>query len=79
MMPVIGSARCQKIKTIISEYTHVSTVQGLSNIFRSEKNISKLTWLIIFLTSISFTIYMVVDTINSYLEYEIVTKVEIVT
>ena len=78
MISVNSNPKLIKVKSIIKEYALVSTVQGLSNIFRSERKLFKLIWLIVFLVSISLTIYMFVDTVVNFLEYEVVTKVEII-
>ena len=54
-----------------------STIHGLPNSFKAERPLFKIMWLIFFLISASFGLFMVVTNLLDYLDYEIVTKFQV--
>jgi hypothetical protein len=67
----------KKIKKKTIELILVSTSHGLPNAFRAENKFLKLMWLFLFLICISTGCYTVFSSINDYLQYEVVNKIEI--
>ena len=66
-----------KIKKKSIELILVSTSHGLPNAFRTENKFLKFMWLILFLICISTGCYTVFSSINDYLQYEVVNKIDI--
>jgi hypothetical protein len=66
---------CIRIRDIVFEKTANSTVHGLPRVARSDTCCLKIMWLIFFLTSFSISIFFVIQCINAYLKYEVVTKI----
>ena len=53
-----------------------STSHGLPSIFRTERIGLKVMWFVLFLIGISIGVYTVRDAINSYLDFDVVTKIQ---
>lgn len=68
-----------KLKTKLVELIQSSTSHGLPNIFKAEHISIKLIWIICFMVSVSVCSYMIVLSINQYIEYDVVTKAQIIT
>ena len=68
-----------KLKTKLVELIQSSTAHGLPNIFKAEHISIKLIWTVCFLVSVSACSYMIVLSINQYIEYDVVTKAQIIT
>ena len=66
----------QKIIEKSIEIALSSTSHGIPNVFRAEKTILKLMWLLLFLAGTSVGIYTVVKSIMNYLDYEVVTSIK---
>ena len=69
----------EQIKEKSTEIALNSSVIGLSNIFRTEKTCLKFMWIILFVISLGGTIYTVIKVLNNYLEYEVITNINVVT
>ena len=59
----------------VSDLITVSTVHGLPNIVRSERNLTKTLWLIFTLISASLCFYLVVQSVFDYLNFDVTTKI----
>jgi hypothetical protein len=68
-----------KIKQKSKELILTSTSHGLPHAFRTNRLLLKIMWITLFLTSTLFGFYTVIQTINTYLSYEIVTKIDVIT
>ena len=64
-----------RIKLAVKETAENSTSHGIPNIARTDSNILKLMWLICLLGSAGGCAYLVFDSLNGYLNYEVVTKI----
>jgi hypothetical protein len=53
------------------------TVHGFKNIKENKARFFKTMWLILFLLSSAFCFYLIVSSINSYLNFEVITKIKI--
>ena len=62
----------QKFIDLLSE----STVYGLSQFFLRKQIFFKLFWLVFLLTGSIVSVYFIWDSINAYLDYEVITKIE---
>lgn len=61
-------------------FAHTSTLHGISHIFSYEKITAKCClWVVFFLSSLTFLMYVCVDRIQFYLEYPHVTKLDEIT
>ena len=67
----------KNLKSIIIQAISDSTAHGLPNIIKSEKLFLKIFWIIIFILSSSYAINFILDSVNAYLSYESVTKIEV--
>lgn len=64
----------------IEVFAHSSTLHGISHIFTYERFcVKRCLWLVFFLGSLTFLLYVCVDRIHFYLEYPHVTKLDEVT
>lgn len=70
--------KIEKIKSKSKELVSVSTSHGLPNIFRSQHSAIKLMWLCLFIASISMGFYLVSKSIIEYLNFEAVTKIDVI-
>ena len=59
-----------------SEIFNNITVYGVSKLLKRERLFSKLLWLSFIFISSAASIYYTWDAINSYLKYEVITKIE---
>lgn len=55
-----------------------STSHGLPNIFRTERKSLKIMWLFVFSLSSAFCMFTVIQAIKNYLDFEVVTKIEVI-
>ena len=65
----------ENIKSIIED----STIHGIPRIIQSNSLISKIVWAICFLVSAGWCIYMILTGLSSYLQWNDVTSIEIIT
>lgn len=64
----------------IEVFAHSSTLHGISHIFTYEKFcVKRCLWVVFFLGSLTFLLFVCVDRIHFYLEYPHVTKLDEVT
>lgn len=64
----------------IEVFAHTSTLHGISHIFTYERFcIKRCLWVVFFLGSLTFLLFVCVDRIHFYLEYPHVTKLDEVT
>lgn len=64
----------------IEVFAHTSTLHGVSHIFTYERFcIKRCLWVVFFLGSLTFLLFVCVDRIHFYLEYPHVTKLDEVT
>jgi hypothetical protein len=71
-------SKFEKIKTNLSEILAESTAFGIPRIFKSKRSFFKIFWLAFFLIGSVASIYFTVKSINNYLEYEVIPKMEII-
>ena len=68
-----------KIKHVIKETAEFSTSHGIPNIVRSQSYFLKIMWLLCFLVSSGGCAYLVYRSISNYLEFEVVTKINVLS
>ena len=73
-----NNTKTKKIKAKVMSLLLASTCHGIPNVIRSERVAFKLVWLILFLLSTVYGVTTVFDSINGFLEYEVITKIDIV-
>ena len=78
MISIGKESKKEKIKEKVIEIALVSTSHGLPSVFRTDKICLKLMWLSLFIFGTSFGIYTVKKTIETYLNYEIVTNIQVI-
>ena len=78
MISIENKSKKQKIKEKAIEIALVSTSHGLPSVFRTDKICLKLMWLCLFIFGTSFGVYTVIETIKTYLNYEIVTNIQVI-
>jgi hypothetical protein len=66
----------EQLKDHCDEFLGRSTINGLINI-RNNPLLLKLIWLILFLGSTAFCFFLIVSTVSSYLQFEVITKIKI--
>ncbi len=71
--------KLDQLKTMIVKYSLESTAQGYPKIFESKILLVKLIWILIFLGSSGGTAYFVVKGIIDYFQYEVVTKIRVIS
>jgi hypothetical protein len=59
------------------DFVDHSTTHGLININQNKAYFYKLMWLVLFCVSLAFCSYLIVSSINSYLTFEVTTKIKI--
>ena len=69
----------EKIKLKSKELVMASTSHGLPSVFRTKRIFFKIMWICLFVISTLLGINTVIGTINTYLNYEIVTKIDVIT
>jgi hypothetical protein len=69
----------EKIKLKSKELVMASTSHGLPSVFRTKRIFFKIMWLSLFIISTLLGINTVIGTVNTYLNYEIVTKIDVIT
>jgi hypothetical protein len=78
MISIENKSKKQKIKEKAIEIALVSTSHGLPCVFRTDKIFLKLMWLSLFIFGSSFGVLTVTQTIKTYLNYEIVTNIQVI-
>jgi hypothetical protein len=78
MISMEKKTKKQKIKEKAIEIALASTSHGLPSVFRTDKICLKLMWLCLFIFGTSFGVYTVIETIKTYLNYEIVTNIQVI-
>jgi hypothetical protein len=68
----------QEIKTNLCEILSESTAYGLPKIFKSKRIFFKIFWLAFILFGSIASIYFIIDSMNNYLKYEVIPKIEII-
>jgi hypothetical protein len=63
------------IKMAVADTCHNSTIHALPNIARSDNLLIKAMWLVCFLGSAGFCVFLIVESIQDYLQYDVVTKI----
>jgi hypothetical protein len=69
----------EKIKIKSKELVMASTSHGLPSVFRTKRIFFKIMWICLFIISTLLGINTVIGTVNTYLNYEIVTKIDVIT
>jgi hypothetical protein len=72
-----SAARPKVFRKTIKDFLQTSTLHGVPNIVRTERIILKLIWTIAFIASACTCSYMVMKTLVTYLEFEVVTKINV--
>ena len=65
-----------KIKNTLHDVVLSSTSHGLPNIFKSKRILLKIIWTLFFLISLGYCSFSIIKTINSYFNWEYLTKIE---
>ena len=68
-----------KYGQILNEFCQQTTSHGIPNIVRATYRPLKIMWIIFFLLATSVSIYLAISSIGNYLDYEVVTKISVVT
>ena len=63
--------------TILIETLTTSTIHGLPNLIRSNRKVVKILWTICFLISSGLCAYLLIESIISYLKFDVVTTVRV--
>jgi len=71
-------SKSQKIKQRVKQLIINSTSHGLPHLLRSDILIIKIMWICFFLICFTLSIYFIVNNINQYLKYEVVTIIDLV-
>jgi hypothetical protein len=74
----INSAK-NKLKLIIEDCAGRCSIHGVINIKENKSYFFKISWLVLMLGSFGFCCYLVINSIMSYLEYDVTTKIKIMT
>ena len=69
----------KKIRKLMSHYLSVSTIHGLSSLHRAKTFLLKLMWILFICISIGGCAFFVVETINSFMDFNYFTLGKIVT
>jgi len=69
----------EKIKQRTKELVMLSTSHGLPHAFRTNRIFFKIMWISLFIISTSLGISTVIGIVKTYLKYEIVTKIDVIT
>lgn len=67
-----------KIKNVLKKMISESTIHGLPNLIKTNNNFFKTIWLSAFLITIFACMYMIKNNFNSYLNYEVITKIDLI-
>ena len=62
----------------IFDLVEVSSCHGLPNIIRTQRYLIKIIWSLAFLTSLVYSVISIVNTINDFLNYDVVVNMELV-
>ena len=65
----------ERIKIITTNAINSSTFHGVSNIFNKPRILSKVFWLIIFVTSFSYCMYSITVNVMHFLEYPVILNI----
>ena len=74
----IPQSKWSQIKNILLEVVLSSSAHGLPNIFKSKTIFLKIIWTLFFLFFFCYCSISIIRTINSYLNWEFVTKIEVI-
>ena len=67
-----------QIKETLKELTISSTYQGLPSVLRTKRLFFKTMWTIFFIGCASFCFFLIKDSIMSYLDYDVVTRIDLI-
>jgi hypothetical protein len=67
-----------KIKSYLTEAALSTTTHGIDKIVMTKRNFLKLAWILLFLGSIAACSYFIANTVIEYLDYEVVTKIQVI-
>ena len=68
-------SKIECLKEIFVEFSRRSNVDCYSKIFDYDNIFIKLTWIVILVTSLGFTSYLLMSNIDNYLNYDVTTKI----
>ena len=68
----------KRIKESSLEIIEHSSIHGLPNIISTKRTCNKIMWIIFVIGCSSFCIYSIINSIMSFLDYEVVTKIELI-
>ena len=68
----------KKIKNTIKSIIKDSTIHGIPRLLKANSLMSKISWILLFICSISYCIYLIITASLSYLQYNTVTNFEII-
>jgi len=72
------ASKIKRIKKKLKEMIIDSSSHGIPHIFRTKRKLFKIMWTIFFIICISFGIKIIVTNLLSYLEYDVITNIELV-
>ncbi len=73
-----SSNKSSRISKLVKETTLSSTLHGIPNYIKAENSFFKFMWICGFLITVSTSIYLIAKNLSDYLEYETVTKINII-
>jgi hypothetical protein len=68
-------SKTESLKEIFVEFSRRTNVDCYSKIFEYNSIFIKLIWIVILVTSLGFTSYLLVSNVNNYLNYDVTTKI----
>jgi hypothetical protein len=68
-----------KNKMHVSDSLKTVSIHGVSHLFKSKNKLSKWIWFVLSILSIGLSIYFIVNTLIEYFDYNVTTKVRLVT
>ena len=74
----MSQSKSIEIKKTLIESAVASSCHGLPNIFKNERILSKVMWTLFFLASWSYCLYSIIKSINAYLNWDVITNIDII-
>lgn len=73
---VESETRSVKLKKALKKVLSSSSAHGIPNIIKAKHNIIRLAWIISFIFSLAVCIYFIATSIKSFLDFDVITKIE---
>jgi hypothetical protein len=73
-----NNTKKKRIKLSLIKILSTSTSHGLPNIIRTERTSLKIMWLIFFIASLIFGVYICIKSIQAYLDHQFITQIDVI-